>query len=644
MNLLKHGVYVYMSLFSFLIHGEVNFFVHFGDSIICPLEDNKIFRLNANYGKASAKNNIYDYTFYLQDKVRINTTFTMGSTYSVIYLNYPSTFTNVNMSSNPMKDVNGAGIIILSPQSSNLTAENLSSQQNIKPFAYFTLNEIPIGWQLYCPSDYYEGIVPNSKNVITINTYNQNLFFGKNVGPSHTKADFNRDFLSSYLKLLGKGNICFGNNTGDFTDDHLISYNNIFGYDCGGKLVTGSFNQAFGSYNLVGKEINPNILSQDYYASNENANYNNVIGFGNMNVSHPITVSHFGKKIANKQNNIVGNFNFHSIWFGMRNCVIGNRNFIANNNNVQFSYVDSNIVIGNDIAWLQDNTTVLANVWKNIWLIPSGTYDSGGINMQPALSNDMIESIMIGSCGGNGTYDRSYKTFIANIFDTSLIDSEVDDSKKQALNLGVGEEPLPQTVFVSQNDQLGSPAIKPYGIDHTTALAQPGNVYNVDDVIFDELLQLPIIGIAFENTVEARENGLFYAIDVNQIIDNPQTPIHKLSSFLTYHTKKNFLSKNGNVVHKEKKKKENYLTPSVAGFEYYYVIPLLIRALQICFSQITELKNTNNQMKNMLQQIAENNILLTQYVLESTQNNLELKDSLEKNLVSLKVINEKLIQ
>ena len=49
-------------------------------------------------------------------------------------------------------------------------------------------------------------------------------------------------------------------------------------------------------------------------------------------------------------------------------------------------------------------------------------------------------------------------------------------------------------------------------------------------------------------------------------------------------------------------------------------------------------------MKNMLQQIVGSNILLTQYILESTQNNLELKDSLEKNLLSLKIINEKLIQ
>ena len=42
-------------------------------------------------------------------------------------------------------------------------------------------------------------------------------------------------------------------------------------------------------------------------------------------------------------------------------------------------------------------------------------------------------------------------------------------------------------------------------------------------LFFDELLHLPIVGIAFENTAEAPENGLLY-IDVNQIIDNPATP------------------------------------------------------------------------------------------------------------------------
>jgi hypothetical protein len=380
----------------------------------------------------------------------------------------------------------------------------------------------------------------------------------------------------------------------------LVSYNTVFGTHNGGKLITGSFNQTFGSYNLLGKEINPNILSQDYYASNDYANYNNVIGFGNMNISKPVMMTYLGKKLGNKQNNIIGNLNFHSIIFGLRNCILGNRNFIANNNNIQFSYVDSNILIGNDIAWLQDNTTTIQNVWKNIWLIPSGTYDSGGINMEPALSSDMVSSIMIGSCGGSGTYDRSYKTFIANIYDTSLVDSAIESNKKQALHQRVGQEPIPQAVFVSQNDQLGTPALKAYGEDYATALTQPGNVYDIDDVITNELLHLPVIGVAFENSLEARDNGLFYAIDVNQIIDDPVTPIHKLTSFLTYQSQKTFFHKNAS--HKEKVKKEIIERPTVAGFEYYYLIPLLVRALQMCFNEINQLKKTNADLYNIISQ------------------------------------------
>jgi hypothetical protein len=501
---------------------------------------------------------------------------------------------------NDLKDLNSSGIIILSPQPNNVTAENLSSQKTIKPIAYFALNELPIGWQLYCPSDYYEGVNPGSREVIAINTYNENLFFGKNVGPVHTKLDFNKEFLSSYFKDLGKGNVCFVIYAGDFVDSHLVSYNTVFGTHNGGKLITGSFNQTFGSYNLLGKEINPNILSQDYYASNDYANYNNVIGFGNMNISKPVMMTYLGKKLGNKQNNIIGNLNFHSIIFGLRNCILGNRNFIANNNNIQFSYVDSNILIGNDIAWLQDNTTTIQNVWKNIWLIPSGTYDSGGINMEPALSSDMVSSIMIGSCGGSGTYDRSYKTFIANIYDTSLVDSAIESNKKQALHQRVGQEPIPQAVFVSQNDQLGTPALKAYGEDYATALTQPGNVYDIDDVITNELLHLPVIGVAFENSLEARDNGLFYAIDVNQIIDDPVTPIHKLTSFLTYQSQKTFFHKNAS--HKEKVKKEIIERPTVAGFEYYYIIPLLVRALQMCFNEINQLKKTNADLYNIISQ------------------------------------------
>lgn len=628
--------FLYSTIFFYAINAEIRFHIFF-NNIDLISKNNPEFRLSASYGKTTAKSNIYEYTFYLQERVRINTTFSMGSTYAVIYLNYPSTFTNINtVANNSMKDLNGAGIIILSPQPANTTAENLPNQKNIKPLAYFTLGDIPIGWQLYCPSDYYEEITPNSKEVIHINTYNENLYMGRNSGPVHTKSDFNKDLVSLYIKGLGKGNIAFGNTVGNFHDLPLISYNNIFGYFSGGKLITGSFNQTFGSYNLCGKEINPNILSQDYYANNDFLNYNNIMGFGNMNVTHPITISHLGKKIANKQNNIIGNLNFHSIWFGMRNCVLGNRNFIADENKLQFSYVDSNLVIGNDIAWLQDNTVTLANVWKNIWIIPSGTYDSGGINMQPALTNDMIESIMIGSCGGSNTYNRSYSTFIANIFDVPLVDAPDHAQTKKQLYFGLGNESIPQAVFISRNDQLGSPGVQSYGSDYTSGMNEPGNVYNIDSIVLDELLNLPIIGIAFENSTAASENGLIYTVDIKQIINNPETAIHRLSSFITFHAKKTFLQKP--LIHKEKIKKEVYAAPTPSGYEHYYLIPLLVRAIQLIFNQFNTFKKKQNEL---LQEIIEqNNLLLVFLSKERSDHSIELNEILTKNSICLNKLHE----
>ena len=61
------------------------------------------------------------------------------------------------LSNNEMKDVNGSELLFFL-LSCRMSLPKISHhKQNIKPFAYFTLNEIPIGWQLHCPSDYYEG-------------------------------------------------------------------------------------------------------------------------------------------------------------------------------------------------------------------------------------------------------------------------------------------------------------------------------------------------------------------------------------------------------------------------------------------------------------------------------------------------------
>ena len=97
MNCIRFICFIFL-FFSFSNKGVISFSFYFGNDQIDIFESDSLFRLNNNYGKMKTRSNIYDYVFYLQNNVRINTTFTMGSTYSVLYLNYPSTFTNMNTS------------------------------------------------------------------------------------------------------------------------------------------------------------------------------------------------------------------------------------------------------------------------------------------------------------------------------------------------------------------------------------------------------------------------------------------------------------------------------------------------------------------------------------------------------------------
>ena len=55
---------------------------------------------------------IFSPQFYLTERVRINTTFMIGTSQKVIYLNYPFTFSNDSVQ-NMMKKANTSGIVIL---------------------------------------------------------------------------------------------------------------------------------------------------------------------------------------------------------------------------------------------------------------------------------------------------------------------------------------------------------------------------------------------------------------------------------------------------------------------------------------------------------------------------------------------------
>lgn len=589
-------------------NSEINFQINFFYSI-----NNDNLKYRREDMQTNVKQNIYNYNYYLNDLVRINTTFNAGTTYPVIYLNYPATAFASN--NNSMKNTNGAGIIILSKQPSGILVSNLSTQSSIKPFAYFTLQEIPIGWQLYSPADYYTNKEPNSDGVTVFSIYNDNLYVGKKVGPIHFKADFNKDFIGEYIRSLGKLNIVIGNSSGNYVDGKLISYNVLVG-NHSGKLISGSFNQMYGCYNMSTEELNTNYLTQDYYSDNDYSNYNNVFGFGSMGTTY--VTAQGGKFIANKQNNIVGNLNFRAVWKGFRNCIFGNRIFnTIINNSILFNYVDSNISIGNDICYYHNNT-ILTNIWKNIWLIPSGSYDSGGINMQNVIQNNTCGSVMIGSCGGDAQYDRSYGTFIANIYDKGIVPNLPP--------LQTGANSLPQTVLVGVNDQLGTTQLLPYGFADNTALQQPGNVYNIDDIVEQELLTLPIIGIAFANTDKAKENGLLYTVDVDQIMNNKNNSIQRLSSFIVFHSAKKFSKA---LLSSQKSKKEIVELPKVSGYEHYYLIPLLVRAYQIVNEKIVSMQNKHKEIiKNFIMQ---NNALI-QYLLDNSNNKENLEELLQNNL------------
>jgi hypothetical protein len=547
------------------------------------------------------KINIYSSKFYLSDRVSINTNFMMGTSQKVIYLNYPFTFTNDTVT-NSMKNANSSGIVILKDQPAGVTAANLTTQTGIVPIAYFTLQESPIGWLLYTPADYYQ-----QESMITqISLYNNNIYFGRACGPTHQPSYFYDSSVSSLLNQSGKSNVVLGNYSGNFNNDKLLSYNTIVGFESG-NLVTGSFNSFFGDYHASRKIINPNYLNQDYYSNNDYSNYNNSFGFGNYNLTH--STAQGLKFLANKQNNVFGNLNFSSIWRGYRNCIFGNRILTTEVDNItQFSWIDSNIIIGNNILY-QYNNNLINGLYGNIIFIPNGDQAIyGGIGVSkafgPIKNNPGAQcnyTIMIGSCGLPIPYQRSYKTFIANIYNSSLIQTGVplNNTSKVSTLGNLGSTTFPVTVMINNADQLGQMELVPYrdfSLDGYNPNAEPGNVTDLDYVV-NFLLDpsaMPIIGVAFENTAAATKNGLLYTVDAYSLINNASILANNpLASFVIYTTPKSpvpYSQSNSSF--------NNVLSAvtgdaSVAGYEHYYLIPVLVRACQILNSKINTITNNN---------------------------------------------------
>jgi hypothetical protein len=573
---------------------EVSFFID--DSSIDIMRD-----VNSFYNN---KINIYSSKFYLSERVRINTNFMIGSCQKVIYLNYPFTFTNDSVS-NAMKSANSSGIVILKDQSPGVTAANLDSQNNIVPIAYFTLQELPIGWSLYTPADYYQ----QEQDVTKISLYNKNIYIGRVCGPLN-QVNLSTDYnISSFLNKAGRCNVVLGNDSGNFNNDKLLSYNTIVG--CySGNLNTGSFNSFFGSYHGDKKIINPNYLNQDYYSNNDYSNYNNSFGFGNYNLTH--STGQGLKFLANKQNNVFGNLNFSSIWRGYRNCIFGNRILTTEVDNItQFNWIDSNIIIGNNILY-QYNNNLLNGFYGNMIFIPNGDLSIyGGIEVSkafgPIVNNNGAQcnyTIMIGSCGLPIPYQRSYKTFIANIYNSSLIKTgaPLNNNHAKILNLGnLGSTTFPVTVMINNADQLGQMELLPYrnfGLESYDPNAEPGNVTDLDYVV-NFLLDprsMPVVGVAFENTAMARKNGLLFTVDAYSLINNASIlQNNPLASFVIYTAPKSPVpyTQSTGVINKQNVISANTGDPTVAGYEHYYLIPLLVRACQILNSKINIINNNN---------------------------------------------------
>jgi hypothetical protein len=602
-HIFLHIISYYIFLFPTILFGEIYF---------TRKDFSNTYETTIPQTKYMEKIDIFDPRFYLNSLVRINTNFMIGTTQKVIYLNYPFTFTN-NTVNNTMKNTNSAGIIILTDQPEHVTTENLASQTSIVPIAYLVLQDIPIGWSLYTPADYYQ----NVKEVTNLSLYNNNMYIGRKCGPQHKYSDFNGN-LAVVFNSSGEYNITLGNNSGNYNNAKLLSYNTIVG-NMSGNLLTGSFNSFFGNYHSAKTILNPNYFNQDYYSNNDYSNYNNSFGFGNYNLTH--STGQGLKFLANKQNNIFGNLNFSSIWRGYRNCIFGNRILTTIIDNItQFNWIDSNIMIGNNILY-QYNNNLLTGLYGNIMLVPNGDQSIyGGIDVSLAFApyntsntpSPTNYTIMIGSCGLPIAYNRSYKTFIANIYNSSLIDSGVPVIANTDTLGTINKTSFPLVVLINNADQLGQMQLVPYGDPYNyNPNNQPGNVTNLTAIVNDLLNPetLPVIGVAFENTTEATDKGLLFTVDTYALIKNSGTQkSNPLSAYTIYTAKKSPLPYSNSNSPNTSNAVNNAITSDlqIAGYEHYYLIPVLVSACQ----------TLNQKIITMIEQIK---ILNNNYIIEQNE-------------------------
>ena len=504
-------------------------------------------------------NDIFDPNFIASQQVIINTNFMTGTTQKFIYINYPKNFAITGNPSGLVKETNVSGIVILQPDSKNSESGKVSAV----PYAFITTQPNSLGWQIMSPADY------DKKNPIDptlISIYNNNLYIGKQTGPN---ADSKGPALRAIdFKLSGRSNIGIGDNNSNYDDDPGIYYNVVLGNNSG-SLINGAYNTVIGPMDLNLVRIDTYDMDWDYEQNDKWINYNIFLGFACGGMDPGTSMLGLSGFRSNKQNCVIGNVSFRSNVAARRNLVFGNRNLTTVfNNNIPFRNLLQNIFIGNNILWLRDN--VLVNeLQNNIFILPDA------VNMRNSIDGGTEGAIFIGAWGDATRKDRSYKTYLGNVYNTDFGDLDFydlnADSKYWSIFAGNG---IPHSVFTANDDLLGWPGIMPY--NDLSPSTNSGNFteFEIENVVSQQLINLPICGVALANNFEYKSQISLFSVDALKI----KEPLPG-----------SFINIGGYCIYKDVLTKIDTVNPIVekklVGYESYYLIPLILKGLQMVWNK-----------------------------------------------------------
>lgn len=510
--------------------------------------------LNNKEKRAQVQINLFDPKFIASPGNVVNSSFNIGTVQSVYYLSYPNLVGANNLLS---RSTGVAGIIILSTQNGNPTAYILTGQNGL-------------GWSIGSlgdtPSNNNNAPVPLSFTVLA-----SSIYCGKNTGPQIPS-----NFIAQANTIIGHNSLQFSQ------DDPVNEYNTSVGCCNNNGFAKGSYNVLVGGYNL--SNISPeNYLSFTNVLSTQNnplmftSDYN--IALGNMlmgDSSQRGTITRF----PNNNNIVVGNFTLRNAYSSNNNIIFGMGSFVPQNDFFQgFVGIQGNISIGNNLMVSVGNQ-YYQNVFNNIFLVPDAQNLTSLNNTPPAtqmITNNTESAIFLGTLGdATPNKDRSNTTYIANLYNKFLYQATTDSNasyNKQAVN-------VPHVLWTSYDNAVVSPIIW----DTTDALTQP----ELDDIVENELYILPIFCSPLSlNTL------YLYAIDANYVAQNTSAFPH-LKDFLINYS----LPSSVNQFHTSN-------AGEMAGYEYVYLIPLMIRALQIQAAELAACGCRKRMLKEKIKTLIE---------------------------------------